>query len=71
VNYWLMNVRDAAHVADVPLRTVQRWVLLGWLADHGDGMTYLVDIRELTALDEQRPAAPGKRPRLRNPNVMA
>ena len=71
MNYWLMSVRDAAHITEVPARTIQRWVLNGWVTDHGDGLTYLVDIRDVTALSEQRPATPGKRGRLQNPTLMA
>jgi hypothetical protein len=55
VNYWLMNVRDAAHITELPVRTIQRWLLNGWLPDHGNGVTYLIDMRELSELAEQRP----------------
>lgn len=66
-----MTVRDVAHLTGLPVRTIQRWVLCGWLKDYGDGLTYMVDAREATDLAEQRPGKCGRRGRLRNPTAMA
>lgn len=46
----LMNTADCAHLTGIPLRTIQRWIAAGRLANHGTPRRALIDMHELTQL---------------------
>lgn len=50
----ILDVRTASIATGVPVRTIQRWVLLGRIIDHGDGLTFRVDVDEIAQLAELR-----------------
>ncbi len=53
----ILDPELASIVTGVPTRTIQRWVLRGWIEDHGDGQHIRInayDVAELATLRDSR-----------------
>ena len=65
----ILDPATASIATGVPVRTIQRWVLDGRLADHGDGLTIRVNPDDVAELDAIRNTRKGGR--LPNRNAVA
>jgi hypothetical protein len=51
----ILDVATASIATGIPVRTIQRWALNGWIKGHGDGRRLLVNVDEVAELAETRP----------------
>jgi len=57
----ILDPATAAIATGVPARTIRRWVLLGRVIDHGDGLHIRVDVDEIAQLRDIRATRPSRR----------
>ena len=57
----ILDPATASIATGVPVRTIQRWALIGRINDHGDGLTIRVDVDDVAELDAIRNARKGRR----------
>jgi len=51
---WLVRIPDAAMATGVPERTIRRWVQKGWVRNHSDTVTSIVDVVDVEELRDRR-----------------
>jgi hypothetical protein len=49
----IIDPRTAELITGVPVATIQRWVLRGWITDHGDGQHIRVNAYDIAHLANQ------------------